>query len=337
MKRRIFLFTLAFIVFYMLSFGMRQLPNLVHGRFNIPNGSYHLKTWIRFIIDMFLYYGLSIGTYLTLHRFYPLRNMLAILVLILLLSVSFFYLSFFWTVFFENSPIRSRDHFHLVFFTAIINIAFGCVFYLIRYSQYRDLQHVRLQFRNKQTELLFLRSQINPHFLFNNLNNIYSLVHEKSNHALPAIDHLAELLRYMLYDAGEKIALEKEIEYLEKFIYLQQLRFEKPSDIEIKIDIEDPQQLFPPLIFVPFIENAFKHGAIKSDQTWLKMILKSDAEQLFFQCSNLTTRINTDAVGGIGIENVKKRLELLYPGNHTLEIEKDNESFIVKLTIRNDK
>lgn len=337
MKRRIFLFTLAFIVFYMLSFGMRQLPDLVHGRFNIPNGSYHLKTWVRFIIDMMLYYSLSVGTYLILHRFYPLRNMLTIFVLILLLSISFFYLSFFWTSFFENSPIRSRNHFHLVSFTAIITIAFACVFYLIRYSQYRDLQNVKLQLQNRQTELLFLRSQVNPHFLFNNLNNIYSLVHEKSSHALPAIHHLAELLRYMLYDAGEKIALEKEVDYLKKFIYLQHLRFEKPSDIEIEIDIEDPQQLFSPLIFVPFIENAFKHGAIKSNERWLKIILKSDAEQLFFECSNLTTTINKDAVGGIGIENVKKRLDLLYPGNHTLEIEKDSEWFIVKLTIKNDK
>jgi two-component system LytT family sensor kinase len=337
MKRRIFLFTLAFIVFYMLSFGMRQLPDLVHGRFDIPYGRYHLRTWLRFIIDMSLYYGLSLGTYLVLHRFYPIGKMLTIFVLILLVSVSFFYLSFFWTSFIENSPIRSRNHFHLVSFTAIISIAFACVFYLIRYSQYRDLQNVKLQLQNRQTELLFLRSQVNPHFLFNNLNNIYSLVHENSKHALPAISHLAELLRYMLYDAGEKIALEKEVDYLEKFIYLQQLRFEKPSAIEFEIDMVDGQQLLPPLILVPFIENAFKHGAIKSDEIWLKIILKSNAEELVFQCSNLTSKINTDAVGGIGIENVKKRLDLLYPENHTLEIEKDNDWFAVKLTIKNDK
>ncbi|WP_264534908.1 sensor histidine kinase [Flavobacterium sp. N1736] len=337
MKKKIFLFTLAFIVFYMMSFGMRQLPNLVHGRFDIPYGRYHLKTWLRFIVDMMLYYGLSFGTYLVLHQFYPVRKMLTIFVLILLLSVSFFYLSFFWTSFIENSPIRSRNHFHLVSFTAIINIAFACVFYLIRYSKYRDLQNVKLQLQNRQTELLFLRSQVNPHFLFNNLNNIYSLVLENSNQALPAISHLAELLRYMLYDAGEKIALEKEVDYLEKFIYLQQLRFEKPSAIQFEIDIKDGQQLLPPLILVPFIENAFKHGAIKSDQIWLKIILKSDAEQLFFQCSNLTSKNNTDAVGGIGIENVKKRLDLLYPDNHNLKIEKDNAWFAVKLIIKNDK
>lgn len=337
MKRRIFLFTLAFVVFYMLSFGMRQLPDLVHGHFDLPYGRYHIRTWLRFIIDMSLYYGLSFGTYLVLHRFYPIRKMLVIFVLILLLSVSFFYLSFFWTSFIENSPIRSRNHFHLVSFTAIISIAFACVFYLIRYSQYRDLQNVKLQLQNRQTELLFLRSQVNPHFLFNNLNNIYSLVHENSSHALPAISHLAELLRYMLYDAGEKIALEKEVDYLEKFIYLQQLRFEKPSAIEFEVDMTDGQQLLPPLILVPFIENAFKHGAIKSDEIWLKIILKSNAEELFFQCSNLISKANTDAVGGIGIENVKKRLDLLYPGNRTLEIEKDNDWFAVKLTIRNDK
>lgn len=337
MKRRFFLFTLAFLAFYMLSFGMRQLPDLVHGRFNFPNGSYQLKTWLRFIVDMALYFGLSYGTYLILHKFYPLRNMAVIFIFIILLSVSFFYLSFFWTGFIEKEPIRSRNHFHLVSFAVIINIAFACVFYLIRYSQYRDLQNVKLQLQNRQTELLFLRSQVNPHFLFNNLNNIYSLVHENNSHALPAISSLAELLRYMLYDAGEKIAIEKEVDYLEKFIYLQQLRFEKPSSIQLEIDLNDKQQLLPPLLFVPFIENAFKHGAIKSDETWLKIILKSDEKQLSFNCSNLTGKVNTDAVGGIGIENVKKRLDLLYPDKYTLKIEKDKEWFTVKLIIRNDR
>jgi two-component system LytT family sensor kinase len=337
MKTRFFLFTITFLAFYMLSFGMRQLPDMVHGRFSFFYGSYNLKDWFRFSINIMLYYGLSYGTYLILHQFYPFRKMLIILGLIIVLSVSFFCLSFIWTGFIENTALRTRNHFHLILFPAVLNIAFGGVFYFIRYSQYRDLLHVKLQLQNRQTELLFLRSQVNPHFLFNNLNNIYSLVNEKSNHALPAIANLAELLRYMLYDADEKTALEKEIDYLKKFIYLQQLRFEKPSAIALEIDILNGQQLIPPLILVPFIENAFKHGQIKQDETWLKIVVKSDAEQLSLHCSNLTSKAETDSVGGIGIENVKKRLDLLYPDNHTLIIEKDKDWFVIKLTIKNDR
>ncbi|KAF2326597.1 sensor histidine kinase [Flavobacterium ginsenosidimutans] len=337
MKIRFFLFILAFFAFYMLSFGMRQLPDLVHGHFSFPVGSQSLKTWIRFLVDMLLYYALSYGSYLILYQFYPLKKIWAIFFFLLLLSVSFFFLSFFWTSFAENSVLRIRNHFHLISFTAVINIAFGAVFYFIQYSQFRDIQNMRLQLQSRQTELSFLRSQINPHFLFNNLNNIYSLVHENNSHALPAIANLADLLRYMLYSAEEEIALEKEVEYLNKFIYLQQLRFEDPFAVDFKIDMKNEQFLLPPLILVPFIENAFKHGMVKSTEVWLKIMLQSDSKQLSFECSNLIAIKNKDETGGIGIENVKKRLDLIYPNKHTLITERKDEWFVVKMMIKNDK
>lgn len=337
MKIRFLLFILAFFAFYMLSFGMRQLPEIVHGHFSFPIAGQSLKTWVRFIGDMALYYVLSYGSYLILYRFYPLRKIRIIFLLLLLLSISFFCLSFFWTAFTENSDLRIRNHFNLILFTSIINLAFGAVFYFIQYSQFRDMQHMRLQLQNRQTELSFLRSQINPHFLFNNLNNIYSLVHENNSYALPAIANLADLLRYMLYNAEEEIPLEKEVDYLNKFIYLQQLRFENPLAVEIKIDMKNEQFLLPPLILVPFIENAFKHGMTKSTDVWLKIILQSNSKQLFFECSNLVEAKNTDETGGIGIENVKKRLELIYPYNHTLTTERKEEWFVVKMMIENDK
>jgi two-component system, LytTR family, sensor kinase len=337
MKRSFFLFILAFSAFYMLSFGMRQLPEIVHGHFSFAIEGQSLKTWVRFTGDMALYYILSYGSYLILYRFYPLKKIGAIFFLLLLLSVSFFCLSFFWTVLVENSVLRVRNHFHLILFASIINLAFGAVFYFIQYSQFRDLQHIKLQLQNRQTELSFLRSQINPHFLFNNLNNIYSLVHENNSHALPAIANLADLLRYMLYNVEEEITLEKEVDYLNKFVYLQQLRFENPLAVEIKTEITNEQFLLPPLILLPFIENAFKHGMTESAKIWLKIILHCNSTQLFFECSNLVGMKNTDETGGIGIENVKKRLELIYPHKHTLTTEKKEDWYVVKMTIKNDK
>jgi two-component system LytT family sensor kinase len=97
----------------------------------------------------------------------------------------------------------------------------------------KELQQVQLQLQNRQTELSFLRSQVNPHFLFNHLNNIYALVYEQNVQALPAISRLSELLRYMLYDSNETVAITTELSYLEKYIALQQLRFEHPSLVEI--------------------------------------------------------------------------------------------------------
>jgi two-component system LytT family sensor kinase len=139
------------------------------------------------------------------------------------------------------------------------------------------LQQVQLQLQNRQTELSFLRSQVNPHFLFNNLNNIYALVYEQSSQALPAIAGLSELLRYMLYNTSETVLLSTELNYIEKYIELQQLRFERPSLISANQNCSDENSKIPPLLLIPFIENAFKHGQTSLKRTWLKWEISSNA------------------------------------------------------------
>ena len=151
------------------------------------------------------------------------------------------------------------------FFISSIFIIYGIVFYFIRYSYYKELQQRELLLQNRQSELSFLRSQINPHFLFNSLNNIYSLAYQQSERVLPAIAGLSDLLRYMLYDANEKVPLEKELEYIRKYIDLQRLRFEQPVKAEFIVPAIPAKFLIPPLLLIPFVENAFKHGEFSND------------------------------------------------------------------------
>lgn len=196
------------------------------------------------------------------------------------------------------------------------------------------MQQVELQLQNRQAELSFLRSQINPHFLFNSLNNIYALMYEQNPLALSAMAELCELLRYMQYDSSEMVPIKTELNYIEKYIALQQIRFEHPSVIETKQNCTEDNAKIPPLLLIPFIENAFKHGQVDFNKSWLKLDIVSDAKTMRFQCSNLVGEKRKDQIGGIGLDNVKQRLNLLYPECHQLEIIERDNWFNVKLKLQ---
>jgi len=140
----------------------------------------------------------------------------------------------------------------------------------------------------------------------------------------------------MLYDTRETVMLATEIAYIEKYIALQQLRFEHPCGVEFKIVGDLDTVNIPPLLLIPFIENAFKHGD-DSEQQWLNISLKTTGDSINFHCSNKIGLKKLDATGGIGINNVKRRLELLYPGKHRLEITDNDEMFIVNLNLQYGK
>jgi LytS/YehU family sensor histidine kinase len=185
----------------------------------------------------------------------------------------------------------------------------------------------------RQSELSFLRSQINPHFLFNSLNTIYSLVYHGSEKALPTIAGLSELLRYTLYDVTEKVPLEKEVSYIKKYIELQKLRFEKPVNVVFETEGDELKPYVSPLLLIPFVENAFKHGRFTRETDILEILLKAGNGVIMFRCRNKIGIQQKDTSGGIGIENVKKRLKLLYAGKHHLDIKQNNDSFMVHLDL----
>jgi sensor histidine kinase YesM len=179
-----------------------------------------------------------------------------------------------------------------------------------------------------------LRSQINPHFLFNSLNNIYSLVYHGSDQALTAIAGLSDLLRYMLYDAAEKVPLRTEMEYIEKYIGLQQLRFEHPIKVTVREEGDIRGIFVPPLLLIPFVENAFKHGDL--DNGGISVFISNSRQKTLFHCTNRKGLHRRDAGGGIGLENVKRRLSLLYPGKHEFSVDNGPVNFTINLELIHD-
>ena len=182
------------------------------------------------------------------------------------------------------------------------------------------------------SELAFLKSQINPHFLFNSLNNIYSLAYQKSDKTPEAILKLSEIMRYMLYESNEdKVALADEIRYLENYIELQKLRFKDSSYIKFEIIGDAKAQKITPLVLISFVENAFKHGIATDREVPISILLNIEPGKLFFKTVNKKSNQNKDDTGGIGLQNVRRRLDLLYKDQYELHIEDKNDVYNCEL------
>lgn len=182
---------------------------------------------------------------------------------------------------------------------------------------------LELHNRMLEAETKALKAQINPHFLFNTLNNIYSLSQMKSDKTGTAIMNLSEILRYVTYDSNQKlVSLKDEIRQIENFIELQYLKDDEHDNIEVEINIENSSLQIAPLLLIPFIENTFKHGNHEDKENgWIKIHLTSAGNQLTLQCSNSKLIDQPkDKTGGVGLDNVRKRLNLIYPDQHELII-----------------
>ena len=203
----------------------------------------------------------------------------------------------------------------------------------------KQLEVEELRSSIQESELQFLKSQINPHFLFNNLNNLYSYAIAQSPKTPSIILELSSVLRYMLYDCKEKfVSLPKEIEHLENFTKLNELQIEERGKVSFKTKNITAEYQIAPLILTVFIENAFKHStASQSDNIFIDITIKvNDNGMMEFECKNsFRPKGNTESLAkGIGLQNVKKRLQLLYPNSHTLTIDDKEGLFSVILKIQ---
>ena len=219
----------------------------------------------------------------------------------------------------------------------IIILFVGCKFAWDYHHKQREIE--RLKNLAKESELRFLKSQINPHFLFNNLNNLYAHAVEKSPKTPSIILELSSVLRYMLYDCKENfVALEKEITHLKNYTALSELQIEKRGDTQFTIEGAPSNYVIAPLILNVFVENAFKHSTASQSEN-IVIVVKIHIQEnglLLFTCKNsFLPNTNTDMLSkGIGLLNVKKRLGLLYPGVHNLQIKDTNNVYEVALTIQ---
>jgi LytS/YehU family sensor histidine kinase len=202
------------------------------------------------------------------------------------------------------------------------------------------IKSIRLESKLKQAqleaELKFLKSQINPHFLFNTLNNIYSLVYLKSDEGAPMLLKLSGILRYMLYECDiPKVPVQKEINYLKDCIDLHILNPKDRPKVQFEVNNTSANVMIEPLLFINFLENSFKHSSLSKPGGFIHIRLNISDKMIEFAIENSTTEGigKKDTPGGIGLQNIRQRLELLYPEKHSLEVKNAKSSYAVKLVI----
>ena len=205
----------------------------------------------------------------------------------------------------------------------------------------KDRANKELEKVSAQNELKYLKSQINPHFLFNAFNSLYALTLTKSDKAPKLVENLSDVLGYLLYETNEpKVSLEKEIKYLKDLIEVEKIRSGDKANIELDVRGNIYGVEIEPLLFINFVENSFKHGVSTAfDNAWMKITIEIDEEKnrLLFEIENSKPvekiQSKNDSHGGIGLINAKKRLKLLYPNKHKLSIIETNETYSVKLLL----
>ena len=191
--------------------------------------------------------------------------------------------------------------------------------------------------KTAEAELTWLKHQLNPHFLFNTLNNISSLTQIDPDRAQESIGQLSDLLRYALYDSeSEKVQLSSELEFMDNYIDLMALRCNDLTTVEKRLETPTRPVEIAPLLFISLIENAFKHGVNARYPSFVRVSMGMDGDTLVFTCDNSRfEKQGTDRIGsGIGLENMKRRLELLYPGRYTYEQTASDDAYHVKVTLQ---
>jgi len=331
---------------------------------------YHITFWVVYFIINFIRYGsmnndywysfksnliefpLNIAiTYFTIYFLIPkfiLTKKYFLFALYFILSLTVFYLirtgltlylvsENIWPEAEGSDKAFSFNHIIAMIIGIIYVIGFVAAIKLTNDWIYEKRRNDELKKLQLQTELNYLRTQIQPHFFFNTLNNLYALTLEKSDYAPEVVLKLSEIMEYVLYDMkGKMVSLIKEIKYLQSFLDLEKLRYGNKfeSHIDIRGNISDVK--VPPLIFITFIENCFKHGMGENDDSKININISFELNGyfLYFTVSNtyISSAENTGKEG-IGIKNIKRRLDLLYGKNYNLNIFTKDDQFIVELKI----
>jgi hypothetical protein len=234
--------------------------------------------------------------------------------------------------------VCSEFNCRIIFFGVVPFLVASFIFRLVVNRLRDEKMKKEAEAQRLASELKFLRSQVSPHFLFNMMANMVALARQKSDLLEPALIKLSGLLRYMLYETDEeKFTLGRELEYLESYIELQQLRFGEGVELQLQKELDEKAGgcRIEPMLLVPFVENAFKHGIGLVPDPFIKIMLRVQDAGLFLSVSNNYSRNNfsKDKNSGIGLLNVRNRLQLLYPGEFSLDIRDNGEIYRVELNL----
>lgn len=224
-------------------------------------------------------------------------------------------------------------------FLTLVATIHGCIALVIRgfIQWYEDIElKSELNKKNYDTEIALLKSQINPHFLFNTINNIDSLITKDPVKASAYLNKLSDIMRFMLYETKtDLIPLSKELQYIDQFIELQKIRSSHPDYVHYKVHGDPSTKTIPPMLLISFIENAFKHAESKKSQDAISIQLDITEDKIIFTCENkfMLQDIKMNQSKGLGNELIKKRLNLLFPHKHTLNIKQNNDLYKVVLIL----
>jgi len=239
----------------------------------------------------------------------------------------------------RQEPLGSRP-WHKMFIdntlVSILVVGFNAAIKLTVKWQDEEQKNKELEKEKLQTELALLKNQVSPHFFMNTLNNIHALIDINSEDAKESLIKLSKLMRYLLYDSEEgKTTLAKEIEFIKSYVDLMKLRFTSHVNVKLSFPEIIPNVVLPPMLFTSLVENAFKHGVSYQKDSFIEIILKTNNDNLFFRIKN--SKQNNDnglnAPGGIGMENLKKRLELIYSNRYTLEQNDSKNTFEINIKL----
>ena len=228
--------------------------------------------------------------------------------------------------------VGERDILAIVVLLLMFGANLGTKYY---FRSRRDHQKLlNLEKQNLEQQLEYLRYQINPHFFMNTLNNIHALVDIDPAKAQETIVELSKMMRFVLYE-GDKdgVPLTRELEFIRTYIKLMQLRYTDKVRIDLDLPAEVPDKTIPPLMLIPFIENAFEHGVSYKQESFIEVKISLEDEGLRFSCRNSKADVPNQEKGGVGLANVRKRLNLLYEHNYALRIQDNPDVYTVELTI----
>ncbi|MFT3910773.1 MAG: histidine kinase [Ferruginibacter sp.] len=322
-----------------------SLPYLLKPSYNPdqPKHAEPVSTLASFFVaratDLLLISFFYFNAIILMPRFLFKRKIIFYIISLIFCFAIFSFISWLLTInFVYTDPYFTfRKHLFFCTFVFIFILACSIAYKTIRDKIISDNLAKERENENLKTELSLLRMQVSPHFMFNVLNNMVALARKQSDLLEPSLIKLSSLMRYMLYETGEeKVSLEKESDYLQSYIDLQQQRFGKKLMVNVAAPSFDKQYDIEPMLLIPFVENAFKHGTGTINNAAINISLKAEKDILRFNVSNKydpTSHEIKDKASGIGLANVQRRLELLYHNKHGLLISKNEDTFNVSLQI----
>jgi two-component system, LytTR family, sensor kinase len=290
-----------------------------------------------FIAAVYINIRILVPRYLARHALMYLLSIVVLTLLITPIRIFVLYIIFSENSFYQTALVQNQVSLYLG--TLIVVLLSTVLKILTDWWRYQQEKQTLIT-QSMQSELRFLRSQINPHFLFNTLNNLYALTLTKNDQAPEVVLKLSEIMRYMLYESNERrVTLQKEVDFIQNYIALEQIRLPKGAEVKFEVTGDPTKHVIVPLLFVPFLENSFKHGLNRhlNAAGFVHVRLVIQGEHLSFSILNSKPLNLPDNFkphpGGIGLQNLRSRLKMNYPFRHSLEVKDAGENYLATLEL----